>query len=458
MTEFINDDFLLKTPTAQRLYHRYAEKLPIIDYHCHINPRDIAENHHFENITRLWLSADHYKWRLMRANGIDEKYITGCASDREKFQKWSETLELAIGNPIYHWSHMELKRYFDYDGILCGDTADDVWELCNERLKTLRARNFITMSNVRLICTTDDPVDDLRWHKKIAGDGSFDVHVLPSWRPDKAMSIEKADFPAYIKLLSETSGTEIGSFNDLKTALLKRMSFFEKMGCRSADHSFEKALYRPDCDSEIESIFESAMRGNSVKEADTEKYKTALLAFLANEYKRLGWVMQLHYGCDRNINPDMCRLLGPDTGYDSINAGSPSANLGALLGALGTSLTKTIIYSLNPSDNGAVDSVAGCFRDVVHGCAWWFNDSKPGLEAHLTNLASMGLLGKFTGMLTDSRSLLSYSRHEYFRRIFCNLIGDWVENGEYPDDEKALSRIVSGVCFDNTVNFFNFKL
>ena len=455
MKKFIDDDFLLENESAKRLFG-YAKSFPIIDYHCHISPRDIAEDRHFENITQLWLGGDHYKWRLMRQNGVREEHITGSAPDRDKFQKWAETLEKAVGNPLYAWSHLELRRYFGYNGILNGETADEVWELCNEKLQDLSARSFIEMSNVELICTTDDPADDLRWHKVIAADSGFKVRVLPSFRPDKALNVENDGFAAYISDLSQVAETEIKTFADLKNALKKRIGYFDALGCRTADHGLTKTMYSPCDELEAERIFTAALSGEEIDTTDTEKYKTAMLLFLGGEYKRRGWVMQLHYGCDRNANTKMFKELGPDTGFDCINVDSPSRLLAKLLNGFGDKLPKTIVYSLDPSENTAIDSICGCFLNVRHGAAWWFNDNKAGILEQLTSAANQGLLGNFTGMLTDSRSFLSYTRHEYFRRIFCNFLGKLVEGGEYPDDEKAIGKIVSGVCRDNAINFFGF--
>lgn len=455
MKNFIDDNFLLENETAKRLYG-YAKDLPIIDYHCHINPQEIAEDRRFKNITELWLGGDHYKWRLMRQNGVSEEFITGSAPDRDKFQKWAETLEKAAGNPIYVWSHLELRRYFGYNGILNGETADEIWELCNEKLKRLSARKFIELSNVELICTTDDPADDLNWHRAIAADPDFKVKVPPSFRPDKALNAENDGFASYIAALSQAAETEIKTFADLKSALRKRIEYFNGLGCRTADHGLTKTMYSPYGEIEAEWIFAAAFRGEKISLEDSEKYKTALLLFLGGEYKKHGWVMQLHYGCDRNVNSKMFKVLGTDTGFDCINPDSSSRFLAQLLNGFGARLPKTIVYSLDPSENTAIDSICGCFRDVRHGAAWWFNDNKTGILEQLTSSANQGLLGNFIGMLTDSRSFLSYTRHEYFRRIFCNFLGNLVEKGEYPSDERALNKIVRGVCHDNAVNFFNF--
>ena len=455
MKKFIDDDLLLENDSAKKLYD-HAKDIPIIDYHCHLNPKEIAGDIKFENITRLWLYGDHYKWRLMRQNGVDEAYITGSKPDKDKFFKWAQTLEKAAGNPVYVWSHLELRRYFGYDGVLNSDTAPFVWALCNEKLKGLSARKFIEMSAVEVISTTDDPKDDLKWHKMISEDKGFNVKVLPSFRPDKVLNVEKDDFAEYIASLSEAAKIKINTFDDLKFALKKRIEYFDHLGCRSADHGLTETIYFPCDNPEAERIFSAAMTGEKTDAADAYKYKTALLLFLGGEYKKRGWVMQLHYGCDRNVNSKMFDSIGADTGFDCINPASPSRHLARLLDGFGNSLPKTIVYSLDPSENTAIDSICGSFRDVRHGAAWWFNDNKAGILDQLTSAANQGLLGRFTGMLTDSRSFLSYIRHEYFRRIFCNFLAGLVENGEYPDDERALKNIVRGVCHDNAAEFFGF--
>ena len=465
MKKFMDEDFLLTTETAKNLYHNYAEKLPIIDYHCHLSPQEIYEDVRYENITQVWLGADHYKWRQMRSNGVEEKYITGDASDREKFQKWAETLEKAIGNPLYHWSHLELKKYFGYEGHLCGDTAQEVWDLTSEKLKqdNMSARGLILQSNVDTICTTDDPVDSLEWHRKIKEDG-FEVKVLPAWRPDKAMNIEKADFAQYITKLAQVSGVEIKDFDSLIEALKNRMDFFAENGCTVSDHGLEYVMYESYEPAEVNEIVKTRLSDGVLTKTEERKYKTAFMTALGREYAKKNWVMQLHYGVQRDLNKKVYNALGPDAGIDAINTYSSSIEMGQYLNALAIddSLPKTIIYSLNPADNAAIGTVIGCFQDssavgkIQHGAAWWFNDHKTGMMEQMTSLANLGLLGNFVGMLTDSRSFLSYTRHEYFRRIMCELIGGWVENGEYPDDEKALKQIVEGISYYNCKNYFCF--
>lgn len=468
MKTFMNEEFLLSTDMAKKLYQKYAAQMPVIDYHCHISPKEIAEDRKFDNITQVWLGGDHYKWRLMRANGVEERYITGDASDREKFQKWAETLEKAIGNPLYHWSHLESKRYFNYNGYLNAETAEEVWQLCNAKLQEaeMSVRNIIRRSNVALLCTTDDPVDSLEWHKMIAEDETFEVQVLPAWRPDKAMNLEKPDYSAYLKKLSQASGIEIKDFASLQAALSERMNFFAAHGCSVSDHALEYVMYQPASAEEVDEILKKRLAGSMVSREEELKFKTAFMIAAGREYHKRGWVMQLHYGCKRDNNTLRYKELGPDTGYDCINNYTPSAELADFLNGLNSTdqLPKTIIYSLNPADNAVIDATIGCFQDsaavgkIQHGSAWWFNDHKAGMTEQMISLANLGVLGNFIGMLTDSRSFLSYTRHEYFRRIMCELIGGWVENGEYPADEKALEKIVKGISYNNAVQYFNFKL
>lgn len=468
MKAFMDEEFLLSTETAQKIYHEFAEKTPILDYHCHINPREIAEDRKFENITQVWLGGDHYKWRLMRSNGVDEYYITGGASDREKFQKWAETLEKGIGNPLYHWSHLELRKYFGYQGYLNGNTAEEVWNLCNAKLQedSMTVRNIIKQSNVTLICTTDDPVDTLEWHKKIAEDPTFDVKVLPAWRPDKAMNLEHPDYPAYLAQLSECSGVEMHTFADLKKALSVRMDFFGSMGCCVSDHALEYVMYVPASDEEIERIFAKRLSGGTITRDEEMTFKTAFMIAVGKEYHKRDWAMQLHYGCKRNNNVYRYNQLGPDTGFDCINNYAPSAQMADFLNALSETeeLPKTILYSLNPNDNEAIDSIIGCFQGpetagkIQHGIAWWFNDHITGMVNQMTSLGNMGMLANSLGMLTDSRSFLSYTRHEYFRRILCEMIGNLVENGEYPCDMEVIEKIVKGISYNNAIRYFGFPL
>ena len=466
MKAFMNEDFLLSNETARRLYHDYAEKMPIIDYHCHINPEEIANDRKFDNITQVWLGGDHYKWRQIRSNGVDERFITGDAPDREKFQKFAEMLPRAIGNPLYHWTHLELKRYFGYEGTLNGDTAEEIWNLCNTKLQQpdMSARGLIDRSNVKLVATTDDPVDSLEWHQKIKDDPTCKVKVVPAWRPDKAMNLEKEGFAAYIAKLSEASGIAVNSFSAVLEALDARMAFFDSMGCRSADHGLDYVMYQEASNEELEAAFRKALAGEALTLHEIEAYKTAVLIHLGKGYAKYGWVMQLHFGALRNTNTNMFRKIGPDTGYDCISIHPCTDALALVLDALEKTgeLPKTIIYSLNPADNQAIDTIIGAFQGagirnkIQHGAAWWFNDTKTGMIEQLTSLANLSLLSNFVGMLTDSRSFLSYTRHEYFRRILCNLIGTWVENGEYPADMEFLGQMVQDISYNNTKAYFGF--
>lgn len=465
MKAFMDENFLLESDTARKLYHDYAEKMPIIDYHCHIEAEEIARDVHFENITPLWLGGDHYKWRLMRSNGVEERYITGDASDYEKFCKWAQTLERAIGNPLYHWSHLELQRYFGYHGVLNADTADEVWKLCNEKLQGMSARQLITESHVTHLCTTDDPADSLEWHKKLREDASFTTQVLPAWRPENAMKISWSGFADYLKRLEKVAGMPIESFSDMKKVMRKRLAFFAEMGCVASDHSLDYAMYAPATEGEIETIFAKALHKEPVTYEEDLKYKTAFLLFIGKEYRKLGWVMQLHYGVKRDNSTKLFESYGANAGADCIDSYTPSAQLANLLDALqeADALPKTVLYSLNPVDNAAIGSVIGCFQNeecrgkIQQGSAWWFNDNKQGMIDQMTSLANLGVLGNFIGMLTDSRSFISYPRHEYFRRILCNLIGEWVENGEYPYDEERLGQLVQDISYNNVKEYFSFS-
>lgn len=467
MKQFMDKDFLLSTDMAKTLYHDFAENMPILDYHCHINPQEIYEDRKFDTITQVWLGGDHYKWRQMRSNGVDEKYVTGDGSDREKFQAWAETMPKLIGNPLYHWSHLELRRYFGYDGYLNGDTAEEVWNLCNAKLQedSMTVRGLIKQSGVTLICTTDDPVDTLEWHQKIAADDTFDVQVLPAWRPDKAMNVEKPTFAPYIAQLSQVSGIAVTDLASLKDALKNRMEYFAANGCSVSDHALEYVMYAPASDEEVDAILKKGLKGEAISKEEELKYKTAFMLFVAKQYAKMNWVMQIHYGCKRDNNAYMFEKLGADTGYDCINNYAPSAQMADFLNELSATgdIPKTILYSLNPNDNASIASIIGCFQGDVpgkiqQGSAWWFNDHKLGMIEQMSELANLGCLGNFVGMLTDSRSFLSYTRHEYFRRILCELFGSWVENGEYPADMKALESMVRGISYNNAVKYFGFKL
>ena len=466
MKPFMGKDFLLDNDVAKHLYHDYAAKMPIVDYHCHLSPQEIYEDIKFDNITQVWLGGDHYKWRRMRSNGVEEKYITGDASDREKFQKWAETLEMAIGNPLYHWSHLELQRYFGYNGWLNGESAEEVWNIANAKLAQpeMSARGLIKQSNVKVVCTTDDPVDSLELHKKIMEDYSFDVQVMHAWLHDKAMNIEKPDYLEYIAKLGKAADIEIECINCLKNAISKRIDYFHENGCSVSDHGLDFVMYYPADKKEVNAIFKKRLAGEEITTEEALKFKTYLLLFMAEKYREKGWVMQMHFGVRRDLNKKIFAALGPDAGIDSINDNVPVGQMAQFLNALAEKdkLPKTILYSLNPNDNAAIGTIMGAFQDsscvgkIQHGSAWWFNDNKTGMTEQMTSLANIGLLGNFIGMLTDSRSFLSYTRHEYFRRIMCNLIGTWVENGEYPNDDKVLKKIVEGISYNNTIRYFNF--
>lgn len=494
MQKFMDDNFLLYNETARRLFHDYAKDMPIIDYHCHLDPREIAENKPYRNITEVWLGGDHYKWRAMRANGVDERYVTGDADDRSKFMKWAETMPSCIGNPLYHWTHLELRRYFGIEELLSPETAEDIWNRCNEKLKgsDFTPKSLIKRSNVKALCTTDDPADSLEYHEAIAADKEFDVKVLPSFRPDNAINIEKPGFTEWTGKLAAASGMEIRTLDDLKAAMVKRLEFFHSRGCRLSDHGLEPVVYADCTETEAAAIFEKvqkagagyqgvdmsagnagvcgksasgAVEGSSgISPKEVKKYKTYMLTFLGEQYNRLGWVMQLHIGCLRNVNSKQFRLLGPNTGFDAIGDENFAGALCALLSRINDAggLPRTILYCLNPRDNEALGAIAGSFQDGVtpgkiqFGSGWWFNDQKDGMHRQMIALASIGLLSRFVGMLTDSRSFLSYTRHEYFRRILCNIIGEWAENGEAPDDIKLLGGMVQDICYNNAVKYFGF--
>ena len=461
MKAFMDKDFLLTTPTAVKLYHEYAEGMPIVDYHCHIDPKEIFEDRKFENITQIWLGGDHYKWRVMRWGGVDEYYITGNAPDREKFQKFAEVLPRCVGNPMYHWCHLELKNYFGYEGVLNGETAEEVWQLCNAKLQGMSARQLILDNNVKMIGTTDDPCSDVSYHKALMAT-DFPVKVCPSFRPDPALNIHKAGFVAYIQKLATAAGMDITSVADLKVALTARMEMFASCGCKASDHGLDYVMYRPASDDEVEAVFQKALAGESVTLEERETFQTALLLHCGREYARLGWVMQIHFSCMRNPNSRRFATLGPDSGFDSIAVTDSCASLYALMDAWERDgqLPKTVLYSLNPADNEWIDTLCGAFQDashpgkIQHGSAWWFNDHKSGMTAQMESLANLGILGNFVGMLTDSRSFLSYARHEYFRRILCEFLGKLVENGEYPNDLTTLGGLVQDICYNNAKAYF----
>ena len=471
MTSFMNEDFLLKSDAAKKLYHVYAEQMPIIDYHCHVNPADIASDKRYTNITDLWLGGDHYKWRLIRAGGIPESRITGARESDPflLFKNFAAVLPKAVGNHVYHWTYLELKRYFGIEKQLTPETAEEIYTACNKKLAEpgMSVRGLIERSNVELICTTDDPIDNLEYHKQIAEDTTCKVKVLPAFRPDKAMNIEAEGFPEYIAKLSEASGVKIVDFGSLCKALDKRLEFFRSMGCRTSDHALAGCIYEEAEPYELDAIFEAAMSGGEITAWEADQYRTSVLLHLGRRYHELRWVMQIHFGCMRSINTRMFRRLGPDTGFDSMNGRGDPQNLSRFLDALDRTgqLPRTVLYSLNPADSEIIACIAGCFMadaecpgKVQLGAAWWFNDTKSGMEKQLLDYANSTLLGNFVGMLTDSRSFLSYTRHEYFRRILCNFLGQLVEDGEYPADFDILGRIVGDICFNNTARFFGFDV
>jgi len=467
MKKFMDKDFLLQTETAKGLYHNYAAKMPIFDYHCHINPQEIAEDKQFENITQIWLYGDHYKWRGMRTNGIDEKYCTGNASDWEKFEKWAETVPYTLRNPLFTWTHMELKMFFGIDKVLNPETAKEIWDECNAKLQTpeYSVRNIIRMANVDTICTTDDPIDSLEHHQKIKADG-FEVAVLPAWRPDKAMAVENTtDYNNYIEKLVEAIGIKIDSFNDLMQALDNRHQFFHDNGCRLSDHGLETFIAEDYTESEIQQIFKKIRGGNDLTSAEVLKFKSAMLyEFGIMDHSR-GWTQQFHVGALRNNSTRLFNLLGADVGLDSIGDFEIAKPLSKLLDRLdmNNQLAKTVLYNLNPRDNELIGTMIGNFQDgsvpgkMQFGSGWWFLDQKDGMEKQLNALSNLGLLSRFVGMLTDSRSFLSYSRHEYFRRTLCNLLGNDVENGEIPNDMKLLGEMVENISFNNAKEYFNFQ-
>ncbi len=467
MQDFLTEDFLLSNDTARRLYHEYAEKMPVVDYHCHINPLEIAEDVQFENISQVWLGGDHYKWRAIRSNGVPEKEITGQADDYTKFLHYARVLPKAIGNPLYHWTHLELKRYFHYDGVLDERTAGTVWQLCNEQLrkKELSVRGIIRQSNVRVICTTDDPADSLAAHESIAADPDCDFQVLPAFRPDGIVNIHKAGFTGCIRQLSEVCGREIDSLDSLFGALHERLEHFAAHGCVASDHGLDRVPFGGGDLKQAEAAFRDAMAGIAPSPAAVEHYQSCLMRFFAGEYARRGWVMQLHFGAVRDVNSKMFASLGANTGFDCIGQ-TDLSGLIDLLNRLASDdiLPKTVLYSLHPGDDAAIGSIIGCFQGadtpgkLQHGSAWWFNDTKEGMLHQLTTLSSLSLLGNFIGMLTDSRSFLSYTRHEYFRRILCNQIAVWVENGEYPRDFALLGQLVQDISYNNAVRYFGFQV
>ncbi len=467
MKPFMDDDFLLSNQTARTLYRETAAKLPIIDYHCHINPAEIAENKRYETITDLWLGGDHYKWRALRGCGVPERLITGEAEPFEKFAAWAGAMPQLAGNPLYHWTHLELQRYFDVDEPLSSKNAKAVYESCNAALARpdMRVRGIIEKSRVELLCTTDDPLDSLEAHKALAAETGLPFRVLPAFRPDKAINVHKPVFADYIRKLEARAGVAISAMSGLYAALKSRLDFFAGQGCLVSDHALETPVFAEATAGQLDAILQKGRAGEPLTAWETEAYQTAVLRFLASEYARRGWVMQLHFGCIRDNSAAMFARLGPDTGYDAIHDAGGAKKLSAFLNALeqDAGVPKTVLYSLNPNDNEMISTVMGCFQTdapcpgrMQLGSAWWFNDHKPGMEKQLADLAATGVLGSFVGMLTDSRSFVSYPRHEYFRRILCNFIGTLVENGEYPADMDALQTLVANISYGNVKRYFGF--
>ena len=476
MKAFMDKDFLLETETARHLYHDYASKQPLADYHCHLNPQEIYEDRRFNNLAEVWLggqnpdgsfAGDHYKWRLMRSNGAEECYITGSKPPFERFMKLVEALEMAIGNPMYHGCHLELQQFFGIYEPLTTESAQRIWDRCNDLLQNdpdMTARGLIRKANVAMIGTTDDPIDTLVWHEKIAADETISCKVCPSYRPDKAVNIHKAGWKAYMQALAASVGkASLNTMAEVLDALTERLEYFHARGCKASDHGLDYVPYQDYTVAQADAVYQKALAGDTLTVEEIEGYQTVILRHLGKQYHRLNIAMQLHYSCLRTNNQRIFKLQGPDTGVDAIAQNTCGGNISHLLSDLDEAgaCPKTILYSLNPADNAQLGTLIGCFQDssipgkIQHGSAWWFNDNKTGMEEQMRSLANLGLLGNFVGMLTDSRSFLSYARHDYFRRIMCNLIGTWVENGEYPNVEFSLKKIIEGICCRNAMRYFD---
>ncbi|KAJ9431699.1 glucuronate isomerase [Candidatus Pantoea symbiotica] len=469
MSRFMSEDFLLDTEFARRLYHDYAKDQPIFDYHCHLPPQQIADNYRFTNLYDIWLKGDHYKWRAMRANGVPEALCTGDASDREKFNAWACTVPHTIGNPLYHWTHLELRRPFGITDVLLNEqSAERIWQQCNELLAqdAFSARGIMQQMKVKMVGTTDDPLDDLQHHRKLAQDNSFDVKVLPSWRPDKAFNIELESFLPWIQRLEQVADVSVLRFDDLRRALSQRLDHFAAHGCKISDHALDVVLFAEADEATLDGILARRLQGAAPSAEETAQFKTAVLVWLGSEYARRGWAQQYHIGALRNANRRQFDILGPDVGFDSINDAPLAIPLARLLDAQNrnNALPKTILYCLNPRDNEVLATMAGNFQGegepgkMQFGSAWWFNDQLDGMQRQMTQLAQIGLLSRFVGMLTDSRSFLSYTRHEYFRRLLCQMIGNWVERGEAPADEALLGQMVQNISFNNARDYFGIEL
>jgi glucuronate isomerase len=465
MKSFIHENFLLSNKTAEKLYHEYSENQPIVDFHCHLSPAMIADDRQFENLTRVWLEGDHYKWRAMRLNGINEKYCTGDASDSEKFLKWAETVPATAGNPLYHWTHLELNRYFNIADLLSPSTAKEIYEKANSLLQTkeFSARSLIRKMNVETVCTTDDPADNLENHLKLKD--LFELKVLPTFRPDNLIKTEDpSHFKSYIKKLELASGTAINNFTLLLEAIDKRHNFFHEIGCRLSDHGLDRLYFATFTSAEIETIFKKLLKGELISDEEAEKYKTTIILELCRMNHKRGWTQQFHLGAIRNNNARMFRQMGADTGWDSIGISPDPLKISKFFSELDNNdqLAKTILYNINPADNEMMITMAGNFNDgsaaakVQYGAAWWFLDQKSGIEKNIKDLAALGLLRRFIGMVTDSRSFLSYPRHEYFRRLVCNFVGEEVEKGLIPDEEEILKPLIEGISYRNAKEYFKF--
>jgi len=465
MKRFINEDFLLTSKTAQKLYHQYSENQPIIDFHCHLSPQMIADDRQFKNLTQAWLEGDHYKWRAMRTNGVNEMFCTGNAADSEKFRKWAETVPATVGNPLYHWTQLELARYFNIFDLLSPSTSDAIYEKASALLQTgeYTIRSLLRKMKVEVVCTTDDPADNLAFHKQL--NGNFQIKILPTFRPDNVLKTEDpVKFQAYIKRLGESYGAEIKNFNLLIEALDSRHGFFHEIGGRVSDHGLERFYFDNCTPAEADKIFQKVLKGSPVSSEESEKYKTAVMTELCRMNHKRGWTQQFHVGAMRNNSARMFRLMGPDTGWDSIGVPQDALKMSKFLSSLDVTdqLTKTILYNLNPADNEMMVTMAGNFNDgtipakVQYGPAWWFLDQKTGMEKHLKDLAALGLLRRFAGMVTDSRSFLSYPRHEYFRRIVCNFVGKQIKKGLIPDEEELVKPLIEGISYKNAKEYFGF--